>query len=52
MQVGSDPSARRFLKVLDDDLVRAGAAFDICDTVTLDEMEDLRTGGGPTTSSE
>jgi hypothetical protein len=26
--------------VLDDDLGRAGARFDIVDTVTLDEMED------------
>jgi hypothetical protein len=41
VQVGCDPQARRFLKVLDDDLVRAGAPFDICDTVTLDEMEDI-----------
>jgi uncharacterized protein with von Willebrand factor type A (vWA) domain len=41
VQVGRDPVATRFLKTLDDDLVRAGARFDICDTVTLDEMEDL-----------
>jgi Mg-chelatase subunit ChlD len=41
VQIGSDPQARRFLKVLDDDLGRAGAPFDICDTVTLDEMEDI-----------
>ncbi len=41
VQVGGDPRARRFLKVLDDDLQRAGARFDICDTVTLDEMEEL-----------
>jgi hypothetical protein len=41
VQVGNDAQARRFLKVLDDDLGRAGAPFDICDTVTLDEMEDL-----------
>jgi uncharacterized protein with von Willebrand factor type A (vWA) domain len=41
VQVGNDPHARRFLKALDDDLVRAGARFDICDTVTLDEMEDI-----------
>jgi hypothetical protein len=26
--------------MLDDDLVRAGAPFDICDTVTLADMED------------
>jgi hypothetical protein len=41
VQVGDDPAARRFLKVLDDDLARAGACFDIVDTVTLDEMEDI-----------
>jgi hypothetical protein len=40
IQVGRDPAATRFLKVLDDDLVRAGAKFDICDTLTLDDMED------------
>jgi uncharacterized protein with von Willebrand factor type A (vWA) domain len=41
IQVGQDPLANRFLKALDDDLVRVGARFDICDTITLDEMEDL-----------
>ncbi len=41
VQVGKDPSATRFLKALDDDLVEAGAKFDICDTVTLDDMEDI-----------
>jgi len=39
VQIGSDPCARRFLKVLDDELERAGAKFDICDTVTVDEAE-------------
>jgi hypothetical protein len=41
VQVGDDPQARRFLQVLDDDLGRAGALFDIVDTVTLDEMEEI-----------
>ena len=41
VQVGKDPLAMRFLKALDDDLVRIGARFDICDTVTLEEMEEL-----------
>jgi Mg-chelatase subunit ChlD len=41
VQVGTDEGARRFLKVLDDDLGRAGAKFDICDTVTLDEAEGM-----------
>lgn len=41
IQVGSDPGASRFLKALDDDLQGVGAKFDICDTITIDEMEDL-----------
>ena len=41
IQVGNDPAARRFLKILDDELVRAGAPHDICSTVTLDEAEGL-----------
>jgi uncharacterized protein with von Willebrand factor type A (vWA) domain len=41
VQVGHDQNARRFLKLLDDELQPAGAKFDIVDTVTLDEMEDM-----------
>lgn len=41
VQVGRDADARRFLKLLDDELMSAGAPFDICDTVTLDEAEDM-----------
>jgi uncharacterized protein with von Willebrand factor type A (vWA) domain len=41
IQVGKDPHATRFLKVLDDELQTAGAKFDICDTVTMDDMEDM-----------
>ncbi|WYL93091.1 MAG: VWA domain-containing protein [Gloeotrichia echinulata IR180] len=41
IQVGTDPQATRFLKVLDDELQGAGAKFDICDTITMDDMEDL-----------
>lgn len=41
IQVGTDVQATRFLKVLDDDLQGAGAKFDICDTVTMDDMEDM-----------
>lgn len=41
VQVGSDAQATRFLKVLDDELQGAGAKFDICDTITIDDMEDL-----------
>lgn len=41
IQIGTDPQANRFLKALDDDLQGAGAKFDICDTITLDDMEDM-----------
>jgi uncharacterized protein with von Willebrand factor type A (vWA) domain len=41
IQVGNDPQARRFLKILDDDLQSAGAKFDIVDTLTIDEMENM-----------
>lgn len=41
IQVGKDPHASRFLKVLDDELETAGAKFDICDTITMDDMEDI-----------
>ncbi|MBD2741023.1 VWA domain-containing protein [Coleofasciculus sp. FACHB-1120] len=41
VQVGSDSTAARFLKALDDDLQGAGAKFDICDTITLDDMADM-----------
>lgn len=41
IQVGTDAHANRFLKVLDDDLQGAGAKFDICDTITMDDIEDM-----------
>lgn len=41
IQVGSDQQASRFLKVLDDELQGAGAKFDICDTLTMEQMEDF-----------
>jgi uncharacterized protein with von Willebrand factor type A (vWA) domain len=41
IQVGQDAQATRFLKVLDDELQSAGAKFDICDTITMDDMEDM-----------
>lgn len=55
LQIGRDEGARAFLKRLDDDLVstkkpgffgklfgggKQGARFDICDTLTFDELED------------
>ena len=41
IQVGTDAQATKFLKVLDDELQGAGAKFDIVDTVTMDDMEDM-----------
>lgn len=41
IQVGSDSSATDFLKALDDKLEGVGAKFDIVDTVTLADMEDM-----------
>ena len=41
IQVGNDAQATRFLKALDDDLQGAGAKFDIVDTVTLEDMEEM-----------
>lgn len=41
IQVGNDAAARQFFKALDDQLQEVGAKFDICDTVTMDEMEDM-----------
>ncbi len=41
IQVGMDEAATKFLKILDDDLGRAGAKFDIVDTITMHDMEDL-----------
>jgi len=41
IQVGSDASATDFLKALDDKLQSIGANFDIVDTITLNDMEDM-----------
>jgi hypothetical protein len=41
IQIGSDPEATRFLKELDDDLGKNGAKYDICDTLTFDDLEDI-----------
>jgi hypothetical protein len=41
IQIGSDPQATKFLKILDDELQGAGAKFDIVDTVTIEDMEDM-----------
>jgi Mg-chelatase subunit ChlD len=41
IQVGTDAQATKFLKALDDQLQSVGAKFDICDTVTLDDLEEM-----------
>lgn len=41
IQVGKDASAARFLKKLDDDLTSQGAAYDIVDTKTMEELENI-----------
>jgi hypothetical protein len=41
IQVGNDAGATTFLKALDDQLESVGAKFDICDTITIDDMGDL-----------
>ncbi len=41
IQVGKDRKATQFLKALDDQLESAGAKFDIVDTITIDDMEDM-----------
>lgn len=41
IQIGSDPQATSFLKALDDRLQDVGAKFDICDTITIDSMEEM-----------
>jgi hypothetical protein len=41
IQVGDDAGATTFLKALDDQLEGVGAKFDICDTITIDDMGDL-----------
>ena len=41
IQVGSDAQATKFLKALDDQMQNVGAKFDICDTITLEDMEDI-----------
>lgn len=41
IQVGNDAAVTQFLKQLDDELVSLGARFDIVDTVTLADLEDM-----------
>jgi uncharacterized protein with von Willebrand factor type A (vWA) domain len=41
IQVGADAAATQYLKLLDDDLEKVGAKFDIVDTITMDDMADM-----------
>jgi len=41
IQAGNDPQATKFLQALDDQLQGVGAKFDICDTVTFNDLEDM-----------
>lgn len=41
LQIGTDQHAHDFLKRLDDNLVKEGAKFDIVDTKTFAEMENM-----------
>lgn len=41
IQVGRDVDAAKFLKKLDDDLTSQGAAYDIVDTKTMEELENI-----------
>nr|WP_290227021.1 VWA domain-containing protein [Trichocoleus desertorum] len=41
IQVGNDSQASKFLKALDDQMQGIGAKFDICDTITFDDMADM-----------
>lgn len=41
IQIGTDPAATSFLKKLDDDLVGAGAKYDIVDAKTSEDLENM-----------
>ena len=41
IQIGKDKKATEFLRALDDQLQKAGAKFDIVDTVTANEIKDM-----------
>lgn len=41
IQIGKDPNATKFLQVLDDDLEKAGAKFDIVDTVSSEQADSM-----------
>ncbi|MEL7038991.1 MAG: hypothetical protein AAFO04_25790 [Cyanobacteria bacterium J06592_8] len=41
IQVGDDSTVTQFFKVLDRELQMAGAKYDICNTVTFEDMEEM-----------
>ncbi|MEA5577161.1 VWA domain-containing protein [Anabaena sp. UHCC 0451] len=41
IQVGADSQATKFLNAVDNELQSIGAKFDICDTITLDDLEEM-----------
>ncbi|BAQ60932.1 hypothetical protein GM3708_1338 [Geminocystis sp. NIES-3708] len=41
IQIGKDKKATEYFKALDDLLQDAGAKYDIVDTITIDDMEDM-----------
>lgn len=41
IRVGSSSTDTAFFKVLDDELTASGARYDICDTVSLEDMEEI-----------
>jgi hypothetical protein len=41
IQIGKDKKATQYFKALDDELEKAGAKFDIVDTVTIDDIQEM-----------
>jgi len=41
IQVGNKPEVTKFFKFLDNELQTVGAKFDICNTVTIADLENL-----------
>ncbi len=41
IQVGEQPEVTKFFQVLDNELLTVGAKFDICNTVTIKDMEQM-----------
>lgn len=41
IQVGVNPHVTQFLQILDNELEKNGAKFDICDTMTLQNLEEM-----------